>query len=118
MDGKLHGTWTGANNASAIVAAFDDEGILIINRVGNRLSLWKAADPTPSGSFSMGVGAHAFLKLDSFPQAKEGKVWVSIIKPRFRLYKYPVSIPQLFAMPPILGSAIDAPFLPREISLP
>jgi hypothetical protein len=44
----------GLNSSS--VAAFDGERILVTNQGGNSVSLWKAADLTPLGSFSTGTG--------------------------------------------------------------
>jgi hypothetical protein len=41
-------------------AAFDGERILIATPTGNSVSLWKAADLTPLGSFSTGSGTQPF----------------------------------------------------------
>jgi hypothetical protein len=38
-------------------AAFDGERILVTNNVGSKVSLWKASDFTPIGTFSTGAGA-------------------------------------------------------------
>jgi hypothetical protein len=42
---------------SPTTAAFDGERILVTNPFGNNVSLWKAADLTPLGSVSTGIGA-------------------------------------------------------------
>jgi hypothetical protein len=42
------------------VAAFDGERILVTSNVGNSVSLWKAADLTPLGSFSTGASTNPF----------------------------------------------------------
>jgi hypothetical protein len=41
---------------SPITAAFDGERILVTNYNGNSVSLWKAADLTPLGTFAAGAG--------------------------------------------------------------
>jgi hypothetical protein len=38
-------------------AAFDGERILVTNSAGTSVSLWKASDLTPIGTFSTGAGA-------------------------------------------------------------
>ncbi len=48
-------TGNGLNFADA--AAFDGQRILVANRDGASVSLWKAADLTPLGSFSTGAGS-------------------------------------------------------------
>ena len=48
-------TGNGLNFAEA--AAFDGQRILVTNRDGGSVSLWKAADLTPLGSFSTGAGS-------------------------------------------------------------
>jgi len=48
-------TLTGNGLSFPFAAAFDGERILITNNVGNSVSLWKAADLTPLGSFSVGA---------------------------------------------------------------
>jgi DNA-binding beta-propeller fold protein YncE len=40
--------------------AFDGERILITNTTGDSVSLWKATDLTPLGSFSTGAGSHPY----------------------------------------------------------
>jgi hypothetical protein len=42
--------------STANTAAFDGERILVTNYVGNRVSLWKAADLTQLGSVATGAG--------------------------------------------------------------
>jgi hypothetical protein len=49
---------TGNGLASPVVAAFDGERILIANNAGNSVSMWKAADLTPLGSFSTGAATN------------------------------------------------------------
>jgi DNA-binding beta-propeller fold protein YncE len=50
-------TLTGNGLSGPITAAFDGQRILVTNYgIGNSVSLWKAADLTPLGSFPMGVG--------------------------------------------------------------
>jgi hypothetical protein len=41
-------------------AAFDGQRILVTNQLGNSVSLWKAADLTPIGSFSTGTSTDPF----------------------------------------------------------
>jgi hypothetical protein len=47
-------TLTGNGLTSPVSAAFDGERILVTNLTGNSVSLWKAADLTPLGSFPTG----------------------------------------------------------------
>ena len=47
---------TGNGLANPISAAFDGERILVTNNGNDSVSLWKAADLTPLGSFSTGAG--------------------------------------------------------------
>jgi hypothetical protein len=49
-------TLTGNGLSNPITAAFDGERILVTNRSGNSVSLWKAADLTPLGSFPTDAG--------------------------------------------------------------
>ena len=58
--GSVLTTLTGNGLNGPLAAAFDGEGILITNTVGDSVSLWKAADLTPIGSISMGVGTQPF----------------------------------------------------------
>jgi hypothetical protein len=48
-------TLTGNGLNDSYTAAFDGERILVTNSVGNNVSLWKAADLIPLGSFSTGA---------------------------------------------------------------
>ena len=41
-------------------AAFDGERILVTNFAGNSVSLWKAADLTPLGTFPTGTSTQPF----------------------------------------------------------
>jgi hypothetical protein len=43
----LNGPWA---------AAFDGQRVLVTNNLGDSVSLWKAADLTPIGSFPTGAG--------------------------------------------------------------
>jgi hypothetical protein len=52
--GEVLATLTGNGLNSPISAAFDGQRILITNLAGNSVSLWKAADLTPLGSFAIG----------------------------------------------------------------
>jgi hypothetical protein len=47
-------TLTGNGLSDPFTAAFDGERILVTNQSGHNVSLWKAADLTPLGSFSTG----------------------------------------------------------------
>jgi hypothetical protein len=53
-------TLTGNGLNGPFTAAFDGERILVTNFFGNSVSLWKAADLTPLGSFSTGAGTSPF----------------------------------------------------------
>jgi hypothetical protein len=50
-------TLTGNGLNEPLTTAFDGEYILVTNINGNALSLWKAADLSPLGSFSTGAGS-------------------------------------------------------------
>jgi hypothetical protein len=50
-------TLTGNGLDDPRTVAFDGERILVTNRAGNSVSLWKAADLTPLGSLSTGIGS-------------------------------------------------------------
>jgi DNA-binding beta-propeller fold protein YncE len=50
-------TLTGNGLNCPLTAAFDGERILVTSHNGNNVSLWKAADLTPLGSFSTGDGS-------------------------------------------------------------
>jgi hypothetical protein len=52
--GTVLQTLTGNGLVSPLSAGFDGERILVTNYTGGSVSLWKAADLTPLGSFSMG----------------------------------------------------------------
>jgi hypothetical protein len=51
-------TLTGNGLLTPLSIAFDGERILVTNSTGNSVSLWKAADLSPLGSFSTGAGSH------------------------------------------------------------
>jgi hypothetical protein len=51
----LLATLTGNGLNQPITAAFDGERILVTNLIGNSVSLWKAADLTPLGTFPTGA---------------------------------------------------------------
>jgi hypothetical protein len=51
-DGVVLATLTGNGLSGPVQAAFDGQFILVTNITGKSLSLWKAADITPVGSFS------------------------------------------------------------------
>jgi hypothetical protein len=53
-------TLTDNGLSEPIMAAFDGERILVTNIAGNTVSLWKAADLTPLGSFPTGPGTVPF----------------------------------------------------------
>jgi hypothetical protein len=53
-------TLTGNGLISAATAAFDGERILVTNFTSNNVSLWKAADLTPLGTFATGSGTNPF----------------------------------------------------------
>ncbi len=52
--GTVLSTLTGNGLSNPVAAAFDGERILVTNRNGGNLSLWKAADLTPIGTFPTG----------------------------------------------------------------
>ena len=54
--GAVLQTLTGNGLSTPIAAAFDGQRVLVTNNAGNSVSLWKAADLTPLGSFSTGAG--------------------------------------------------------------
>ena len=51
---------TGNELNNPAMAAFDGQRVLVTNNSGGSVSLWKAADLTPLGSFSVGVGTTPF----------------------------------------------------------
>jgi hypothetical protein len=53
-------TLTGNGLNGSLSAAFDGQRILVTNRDGDSVSLWKAADLTPLGSFSTGIDTSPF----------------------------------------------------------
>jgi DNA-binding beta-propeller fold protein YncE len=53
-------TLTGNGLNFPFTAAFDGERILVTNQSGNSVSLWRAADLTPLGSFPTGAGTTPF----------------------------------------------------------
>jgi hypothetical protein len=53
-------TLTGNGLNAPVTAAFDGERILVTNNGGNTVSMWKAADLTPLGSFPTGAGSSPF----------------------------------------------------------
>jgi hypothetical protein len=54
-DGQVLATLTGNGLDSPWQAAFDSERIIVTNQNGNSVSLWRATDLTPIGSFSTGA---------------------------------------------------------------
>jgi len=56
--GAVLQTLTGNGLASPVGVAFDGERVLVTNPGGNSVSLWKAADLTPLGTFSTGPGTN------------------------------------------------------------
>jgi hypothetical protein len=58
--GTVLATLTGNGLNAPLTAAFDGERILITNQFGGNVSLWKAADLTPIGSFNTGPGTQPF----------------------------------------------------------
>jgi hypothetical protein len=56
--GTVVATLTGNGLAGPYTAAFDGQRILVTNTFGDSVSLWKAADLTPLGSFSAGTGSY------------------------------------------------------------
>lgn len=55
--GEVLATLTGNGLTNPRAAAFDGERILVTNFPGTGLSVWKAADFTPIGSFSAGAAS-------------------------------------------------------------
>jgi hypothetical protein len=55
-NGVVLATLTGNGLANGTTAAFDGQRVLVTNFAGDSVSLWKAADLTPLGSFSTGPG--------------------------------------------------------------
>jgi hypothetical protein len=56
--GAVLQTLTGNGLASPNTAAFNGERVLVTNGGGSTVSLWKAADLTPQGSFSTGTNTN------------------------------------------------------------
>jgi hypothetical protein len=56
LAGAVIATLSGNGLNLANQAAFDGERVLVTNRIGNSVSLWKASDLTPIGTFSTGSG--------------------------------------------------------------
>ena len=56
LAGTVLATLTGNGLISPVQAAFDGERILVANRSGDSVSVWKASDLTPIGTFSTGAG--------------------------------------------------------------
>lgn len=56
LAGTVLATLTGNGLLGSISAAFDGERILVTNLSGNSVSVWKASDFTPIGTFSTGAG--------------------------------------------------------------
>jgi hypothetical protein len=54
LSGTVLATLSGNGLNGPTTAAFDGERILVTNQVGNSVSLWKATDFTPIGTFSTG----------------------------------------------------------------
>ncbi len=66
-------TLTGNGLDDPHTASFDGERVLVTNRSGNSVSLWKAADLTPLGSFSTGDGT------DPFGACSDGlNLWITL----------------------------------------
>lgn len=59
-DGAVLTTLTGNGIAFPAIATFDGQRILVSNNTGNSISLWRAADLTPLGSFTFATGAAPF----------------------------------------------------------
>jgi DNA-binding beta-propeller fold protein YncE len=55
--GTVIATLSGNGLFGPFVAAFDGERVLITNPIANRVSLWRASDLTPLGSFDTGSGS-------------------------------------------------------------
>jgi hypothetical protein len=67
-------TLTGNGLNSPRVAAFDGERILVTNNGNSSVSLWKAADLTPLGSFPTGVGT------DPYGACSDGlNFWITLL---------------------------------------
>jgi DNA-binding beta-propeller fold protein YncE len=58
--GSVLATLTGNGLNTPVQAAFDGERVLLTNFNGASVSLWKAADLTPAGSFPMPSGGGAY----------------------------------------------------------
>jgi hypothetical protein len=58
--GAVLATLTGNGLSEPWVAAFDGQRVLVTNGNGNTVSVWKAADLTPLGSFPTGTGSFPF----------------------------------------------------------
>jgi DNA-binding beta-propeller fold protein YncE len=56
LAGTVLATLTGNGLSDPDQAAFDGERILVVNRTGDSVSVWKASDMTPIGTFSTGAG--------------------------------------------------------------
>jgi len=56
-NGALLATLTGNGLNTPSVAAFDGQRVLVVNVMGDSVSLWKAADLSPLGAFSMGTSS-------------------------------------------------------------
>jgi hypothetical protein len=60
LEGTVLATLSGNGLANPVAAAFDGERILVTNQTGNRVSLWRASDFTPIGTFSTGAATIPF----------------------------------------------------------
>jgi len=60
LAGTVLATLTGNGLDSPIQAAFDGERIMVTNQIGQSVSLWKASDLTPMGTFSTGSGTFPY----------------------------------------------------------
>ncbi len=58
--GAILQTLTGNGLSNPLAAAFDGQRILVTNELGDHVSLWKAADLTPLGSFPTGTATEPF----------------------------------------------------------
>ena len=58
--GAVLATLTGNGLTQSSQAAFDGKRVLVTSANGNSLSLWKAADLTPLGSFATGLGTSPY----------------------------------------------------------
>ena len=58
--GAVLATLTGNGLKAPAVAAFDGQRVLVTDGLGDAVSLWKAADLTPLGSFPTGTGTFPF----------------------------------------------------------